>query len=99
MEVLANLLMFATIAVAGGVLFLVTGKAGPFRLPESWAKHCEACGAQWAVLHRRTCPKCSSELGTRNMFKSWQDWKAAQTSQDPVMQEALKMAAQRSDPD
>ncbi len=78
-------------------LFLVTGKFGPIRLPDSWAKHCESCGETWSVLHRTRCPRCGIPLGQSNVFATAKDWRLGRqaAAHDPGLAATMKTAAER----
>ena len=80
----------------GVFLFFVTGKFGPIRLPDTWAKHCESCGKEWSVLHRTRCPRCGITLGKSNLFASAKDWRLGKEADrdDPLVAEALRLAAE-----
>jgi hypothetical protein len=93
----AELIFFAFLAVPFVFLFFVTGKFGPIRLPDTWAKHCESCGKEWGVLHRTRCPRCSIALGKSNVFTTAKDWRLGKEAakHDPVLAETLKRAAER----
>ena len=90
--------IFLIILFTSGIfLFFVTGTIGPLHLPDSYAKHCEACGTIWHVIYRRWCPKCGILLSQSNMFTTVNSWKDAKelSLQDKVHARAFELAEQK----